>query len=175
MDKRKILAEKAQTFYNTLNSDELNLELAENLENIYGLREIIKLKARETFEEKKETNRILTFFQPAKSIDDKPKYVYIFAGVGWVVLYKMGIASKFSIVYVYVFLNLVFHWRRQKYCEQQKEFADYKKVNELYHHIINLKKKSYGMETIISRTFNINFNDFANSNKLDYIKFEYLY
>jgi hypothetical protein len=175
MDKRKILAEKAQSFYDTLNSDELNLELAENIENINGLKEIIKLKARETFEQNKDKNRVFTFFQPARSIDDKPKYLYIIAGVGWLILYRMGVASKFSIVYVIVMLNLAFHWRRQKYCEMQTEFADYKKVNELYHHIINLKKKSYGMEAIISKTFHINFNDFAHSNKFDYIKFEYLY
>ena len=175
MDKRKIIVEKGKSFYEYLNSDDLNLELANNVENLLTLREVIKMKARQTFEETKEKNRVFTFFQPAKSLDDSPKWVYIFSGVCWVILYKAGAVPKFSFLVLFLGLNFFYNWKRQKYCKIQKEYADYKKMNDLYHHIIYLKKKSMTLETFLNKTFKVDFNKFPNEEELKLIKFEYLY
>lgn len=175
MDKRQILAEKGNTFYESLNSDDLNLELANNLENIFSLREVIKMKARHMYEENKESSRVLTFFQPAKSLEDNPKYIYIFAGVGWVILYKAGLVPKFSIIFIYIGLNFFFNWKRQRYCKIQKEYEDYKKINDLYHHIIYLRKKSMSVENILSRTFRVDYNKWVHEDPYKYMRYEYLF
>ena len=51
MDRRKISIEKNKSFLETLNSDDLNLELAANIENMLNLRELIKMKARQVYQE----------------------------------------------------------------------------------------------------------------------------
>lgn len=175
MDRRKILLEKSQTFYDSLNSDELNLEIAKNLENIHELRELIMMKAREDFKKKQEQNNVFYFFKPANSIDFKPKSVYIFGFVAWYLAYKSGYLSQQSILYFIVGLNLLYYWKRQQLCISQKEYEDYKKINELYHHIVKLKMKSFKIENILNKSRGIKFEDFQNVNKLEYIKFEYLY
>ena len=58
MDRRKILIEKENTIYETLNSDDLNLELAQNIEHIFELKEIIKYKANQTFIESTDNTKI---------------------------------------------------------------------------------------------------------------------
>jgi hypothetical protein len=58
MDRRKIQIEKENTIYETLNSEELNLELAQNIEHLFELKEIIKYKANQTFIETAEKNNL---------------------------------------------------------------------------------------------------------------------
>ena len=175
MDRRKILIEKSQSFYDSLDSDELNLEMAENIENMSVLKEIIMVKAREEYREKRERNKILHFFQPANSIEVKPKAVYVFGSVAWYIAYKSGYVSKQSIFYFIVALNLIFYYKRDQMCVKQKEYENYKKMNELYHRIVKLKMKSFGFENILYKSFGIKLENFENVNKLDYIKYEYLY
>jgi hypothetical protein len=175
MDKRKIIVEKGNTFYDTLNSDDLNLEIANNLENIFSLREIIKMKARQMYLDNKETKRVITFFQPAKSLDDNPKYIYIFGAVGWVILFRAGLVPKYSLLFLFIGLNFFFNWKRQRYCKAQKEYEDFKKINDLYHHIVYLKKKSMTTEYFLSKAFKVDYNNFLEKDKFNYVKYEYLY
>ncbi len=88
MDRRKILEEKEKTIYETLNSDDLNLELAQNIEHLLELKEIIKFKANQSFVETNEKNKSFTIFSRTISLEDKPRSWYIISFFVWWFLYK---------------------------------------------------------------------------------------
>ena len=88
MDRRKILIEKENTIYDTLNSEDLNLELAQNIEHLFALKEIIKYKANQTFMETTEKNKSITIFSRTVSLEDKPRSWYIISFFLWFFLYR---------------------------------------------------------------------------------------
>ena len=57
MDRRRLLDQKALKLTEILNSEELNFEIANNIENFINLRELIKIKARETYASELEKQR----------------------------------------------------------------------------------------------------------------------
>jgi hypothetical protein len=171
MDRRKISIEKHKSFFDTLNSDELNLELAANIENMLNLREIIKMKARQTFDERREKNKIFTFYKAHQSLEDNPKTIYVVSLVLWMLLYRTNMVSKVSLVFLVFGLNFYFNLRRQHYCKIQGEYKDYKRLNDNYHQIVKLKRKSMNVENLIERMFTAKFD------KVDsqIVKYEYLF
>jgi hypothetical protein len=88
MDRRKILIEKENTIFDTLNSEEINLELAQNIENLAELREIIKFKANQSFMENTEKSKSFTIFSRTSTLEDKPRSWYIVSFVLWFMLYR---------------------------------------------------------------------------------------
>lgn len=174
MDRRKIVVEKGKTFYESLNSDELNLEIANNLENLLDLREIIKMKARQTYDERKESGKTFTFFKSADNLESNPKYAYIFSLVSWWILFKAQKVSKVSLLFVLFGISIYYNLKRQNYCKLQKEYEDYKKLNDVYHQIVRLKKKSITLETFIYKTMHVDYSKFEKENKFNFVKYEYL-
>lgn len=90
MDRRKIYLEKEKTLYETLNTDELNLEIAKNIEIMLDLKEIIDVKAQQLYKESRERNKIFTFSRHSESLDDKPKLLYVIACFAWLMAYRRG-------------------------------------------------------------------------------------
>lgn len=88
MDRRKILVEQENTIFDTLNCDEINLELAQNIENLYELREIIKFKANQSFMENSEKSKSFTIFSRTATLEDKPRSWYIISFVVWFMCYR---------------------------------------------------------------------------------------
>jgi hypothetical protein len=174
MDKRKIVVEKGRTFYESLNSDELNLEIANNLENLFELRELVKLKARQSFDERKNQAKFLNFFKSAKSFESNPKYAYSIPVILWLIVYQVRGLPKVSFLFMIFGINIFYDLKRQNYCRLQEEFIEYKKLNDAYHQIIKLKKRSMKFDQFLYRTFGIDYYLFPDENKLKYIKFEYL-
>jgi hypothetical protein len=174
MDRRKISIEKNKSFYETLNSDELNLELAANIENMLNLREIIKMKAREDYQQIRERKKIFTFHKSHQSLDDNPRSIYVISLTLWFLLYRVNAVSKLSLLFMIFGLNFYYNLKRQYYCKIQKEYKDYKRLNDNYHQILKLKRKSMTMENFLLRIFGTNF---TKSSKLGekYLKYEYLY
>jgi hypothetical protein len=174
MDRRKIKVEKDRSFFEALNSDELNLELADNIESLFNLREIIKMKARQTFDENREKSRIFTFFKSHQSLEDNPKTIYVFSITLWALFYRVGAVSKVSLLFVIFGLNLWYNIKRQYYCKIQKEYTDYKRLNDNYHQIVKLKKKAMSMERFLERTMGADYNKYLDIPN-HYLKYEYLY
>lgn len=88
MDRRKILIEKDNTIYDTLNSEDLNLELAQNIEHLFELKEIIKYKANQTFMESSEKTKSFTIFSRTVTLEDKPRSWYIISFFLWFFMYR---------------------------------------------------------------------------------------
>lgn len=175
MDRRKIEVEKGKVLYDALGSDELNLELANNLENLFELREVVKMKARQHFQEQQDKKRIFTFVKGADSLETTPKFAYTFTLVGWFILYQTKRVNKMSLLYALFSISIFYNMRRQKYCKLQKEYTEYEKLNKIYHQIVVLKKRSMTLETFLFKTFGVDFNKFPSNEKFKYIKYEYLY
>lgn len=57
MDRRKILREQQNSLYEALNSEELNLELANNIENLLNLKDIILTGAYQSYHETAEKRK----------------------------------------------------------------------------------------------------------------------
>lgn len=174
MDRRKISIEKNKSFYESLNSDDLNLELAGNIENMLNLRELIKMKARQEYQERREKSRIFTFHKAHQSLDDNPRAIYVISLTLWFLLYRVNAVSKLSLMFLIFGLNFYYNMKRQYYCKIQKEYKDYKRLNDNYHQILKLKRKSINMENFLMRTLGADYTKYAkNGEKL--LKYEYLY
>jgi hypothetical protein len=174
MDRRKISVEKNKSFYESLNTDELNLELAANLEHMLNLREIIKMKARQDYLERREKSKIFTFHKSHQSLDDNPRAIYVISLTLWFLLYRVNAVSKLSLLFMIFGLNFYYNLKRQYYCKIQKEYKDYKRLNDNYHQIIRLKRKSMNTENFLYRILGA---QYTNSSKLNdkYLKYEYLF
>jgi|LauGreDrversion4_2_1035121.scaffolds.fasta_scaffold1045634_1 hypothetical protein len=57
MDRRKLLDNKALKLNDILQSEDLNLEIANNIENILELKSVIRMKATENYARELEKNR----------------------------------------------------------------------------------------------------------------------
>ena len=99
MDRRKIYLDKQETFYDTMNAKELNLEIAKNIELVVDLKEIIKMKAFQTYEEKKENKKIFTLSTKNSNLDDRPKLLYIVSFLVWFIMYRNKILGKLSLIW----------------------------------------------------------------------------
>jgi hypothetical protein len=107
MDRRKICLDRQHTFYENLNNKELNLEIAKNIELITDLKEIIRVKAMQTYEDAREQRKIFTISSNKESLDDKPKMVYIFFLAGWFLLYRRGVVDKLSFLWGLTGLTII--------------------------------------------------------------------
>ncbi len=92
MDRRKIYIEQentnSNTIYDTLSSEDINLELAQNIENLFELREIIKFKANQSFMEKSEKTKAFTIFSSTSTLEDRPRSWYLITFVIWFMAYR---------------------------------------------------------------------------------------
>ncbi len=174
MDRRKISIEKNKSFLETLNSDDLNLELAANIENMLNLRELIKMKARQVYQERREKSKIFTFHKSHQSLDDNPRSIYVISLTVWFLMYRVNAVSKLSLLFLIFGLNFYYNLKRQYYCKIQKEYKDYKRLNENYHQILKLKRKSMNLENLLKKTLGADYVKF-NENGEKYLKYEYLY
>ena len=99
MDRRKIYLDKQETFYDTMNTNDLNLEIAKNIELIVDMKEIIKMKAFQSYEEKKENKKVLTLSTKNTSLDDRPKLLYIVSFLVWFIMYRNKTLGKLSLLW----------------------------------------------------------------------------
>ena len=90
MDRRQLELGKDNYLFNALNSDDLNLELANNIEIMTELRELIKVKAVQSYSEQNENKRIFTMFSHQKHLEDNPRAIYILGFVVWFLAFKKG-------------------------------------------------------------------------------------
>jgi hypothetical protein len=90
MDRRKIYIEQenTNTIFDTLSSEDINLELAQNIENLFELREIIKFKANQSFMEKSEKSKSFTIFSSTATLEDRPRSWYLITFVLWFMAYR---------------------------------------------------------------------------------------
>jgi hypothetical protein len=173
MDRRKIYLENQQTFYESLNNRDLNLEIAKNIEHLTDMREVIRIKAIQTYEEARENRKIFTISTNKESLDDKPKLIYIIFLAGWYLLYRRGLVNKISFLWGLCGLSIVLNLRRQYYCKMQKEYEDYVKLNENLKKVITMKKKSFTSEILLNKLFGIKYTGLKDDLKI--IKYEYLF
>lgn len=93
MDRRQFEFQSDDTLYEALNTNELNLELANNIEIMTELRDVIKAKAVQSYEEQNENKRIFTIFSHQKHLEDNPRAVYVIGFVVWLLAFKKGSKS----------------------------------------------------------------------------------
>lgn len=103
MDRRKILIEKENTIYETLNSEDINLELAQNIEYLHELKEIIKYKANQSFVEANEKNKAFTIFSRTITLEDKPRSWYIISFFVWFFMYRRKSKIFFLFICLFIF------------------------------------------------------------------------
>jgi hypothetical protein len=110
MDRRKIYLDNQQTFYNSLNNKDLNLEIAKNIELLVDLKDVIRVKAMQSYEEQKEGNKVFTISTHRSSLEDRPKLVYVLYIAVWWLCYRRQMVNKISFLWglmgLSIFLNL---------------------------------------------------------------------
>jgi hypothetical protein len=107
MDRRKIYLDQQQTFYESLNNKDLNLEIAKNIELMVDLKEVIRMKAIQSYDEGRENSKVLTISHSHSSLDDKPKLIYILFFVSWFMLYRRQMVGKLSFLWGIVGLGII--------------------------------------------------------------------
>lgn len=173
MDRRKIKIDTQSTIFDSLDSDEVNLELAQNIETMIELKDIIKSKAVQSFEEQANKDRILTFFKSQQHLEDNPRSVYVLGTVGWLLMYRIGAASKSSLLWFYFCISIYYNYKRQSYCKMQPEYPLYKHLNDNFRRVVELKKRSMGIELFIKRSLGVEYNKLDEN--LKFIKYENLF
>lgn len=177
MDRRKIYNETNKTIYDALNTDEINLEIANNLENMSDLKEIIKLKAMQTFEEKKAANRWFTIYKSHEGLEDNPRFVYVVGIAIWYIGKRNGFLSNLSLVYIILGVSIYCNMKRERYCTKQEEYSDFNRLNENLRRILKIKRNTMGYEAMINKRFGVeyNFEHINNSNEYKFLKPENLF
>ena len=75
------------------------------------MREIIKMKARQTYDERKENGKVLTFMKSADSLESNPKFAYTISIVVWWILYKSRKVPKVSLLFVLFGISIFYNFR----------------------------------------------------------------
>lgn len=115
MDIRKVLTSTEENFSSNLTKQELNLDIAQNIENMINLEDLIKTKANITYKQNLERNQFWTIFSTQQNLTDKPKTVLVVSLVGWVILWRKNIASKIHLVYVLFLVGIYANYSKDRF------------------------------------------------------------
>ncbi len=99
MDRRKLYVDKQETFYNTLNSKELNLEIAKNIELLVDMKDLLRVKAIQSYDENKQNSKVFTISTKNSSLEEHPKLLTIVSVLAWFMLYRRRMVGKLSLLW----------------------------------------------------------------------------
>lgn len=165
MDKKAIILDKQESLKKSLNTKNLNLEIAQNIENTLELSKIIKSKANANFLEKVNKGYLSSILKKPNNIDGVYKLnFYIIMGL-WYLLYRNGYAGLTTLFVVYMSYRIYKLHEKESYSKLTPEYKDYIKSNESLNEVIKMKINMYNTNDI--------YNIIIGSNK-DNINMDYL-
>ncbi len=132
----------------TLNSKSINLELANNIENIEELRELIKIGAAATYKQEYERRRI-KFGVPCE-IDEFPKHIYLYTALFWWVAYIKMNFSKYTFFVSIFMIKFIWNLKRSNACKIQEGYKDYLNLQNSLRNIVEMKKKLMTRDEILN-------------------------
>jgi hypothetical protein len=147
MDARLSTSDANKIVKESLNSKNLNLELANNIENIQEIKELIKIGAAATYKQEYEKRRI-KFGVPCE-IDEFPKHIYLYTALVWWILFTKFSVSKYTFFLSIFAVKLIWNLRRLRSCVKQEEYQDFIKLQKSLYKVVEMKKKSLTTDEIL--------------------------
>lgn len=141
MDIRTTTIEKKELVNESIDTRQMSLEIANNIETMKDLKDIIYSQAANEFRVNSEKNRFYSYGRNYE-IDDNPGYIYIMGLMMWGLVVNNRNLPISSFVVVFAIIHQVLNYRRELICRSQPDYKDFKKLEKSLDEIYNLRRKN---------------------------------